>query len=258
MRLARAPLSEKPKGPLVESVCPEQSDSRAASRRETLATSAGAMLPMLNGQRCGAMHMLQGNKTLVVEKLYIGHPLGYSPSMPIKKTLFGFFVVIACSGPVLAAEPQTGNADEAPVTSFFERYTDSIRSLMERSLTLLGVPYRFGGTSTITGLDCSAFVGKVFSDALGFGMPRTAAEMSQMGEQVKLTDLKPGDLVFFNTMRRAFSHVGIYVGDYQFVHAPSAGGVVRVEDMRQNYWAARYDGARRVLPGSSARPAQAN
>ena len=78
------------------------------------------------------------------------------------------------------------------------------------------------------------------------------------GEQVKINDLKPGDLVFFNTMRRAFSHVGIYLGNYQFVHAPSAGGVVRVEDMRVSYWAARYDGARRVLPSASARPTQAN
>ncbi len=181
--------------------------------------------------------------------------------MPIKKTILGFFVVAAFSGAALAAEPPVGAADEpvpAIPASVFERYTDSIRSLVDRSLNFLGVPYRLGGTSPLTGFDCSGFVGKVFSDALGFGLPRTASEMAQTGEQVKINDLKPGDLVFFNTMRRAFSHVGIYLGNYQFVHAPSAGGVVRVEDMRISYWAARYDGARRVLPSSQTRQIQTN
>lgn len=178
--------------------------------------------------------------------------------MPIKKTIAGFFVATAFSGVVLASEPTPAAYEEAPTASMFERYGDSIRSLVDRSLNFLGVPYRFGGTSPITGFDCSGFVGKVFADALGFGMPRTAAEMAQMGEQVKINELKPGDLVFFNTMRRAFSHVGIYLGNYQFVHAPSSGGVVRVEDMRISYWAARYDGARRVLPGAGVRPTQTN
>jgi cell wall-associated NlpC family hydrolase len=173
--------------------------------------------------------------------------------MPIKKTVLGFFVAIAWSGVVLASEPPVTAMDEMQTASVFERYSDSIRSLVDRSLNFLGVPYRFGGTSPLTGFDCSGFVGKVFADALGFGMPRTAAEMAQMGEQVNRAELKPGDLVFFNTMRRAFSHVGIYLGNNQFVHAPSSGGVVRVEDMRINYWAARYDGARRVLPNSQMR-----
>jgi cell wall-associated NlpC family hydrolase len=173
--------------------------------------------------------------------------------MPIKKTALGFFVAIAFSGAVLASEPPVTAMDEMQTASVFERYSDSIRSLVDRSLNFLGVPYRFGGTSPLTGFDCSGFVGKVFADALGFGMPRTAAEMAQMGEQVNRAELKPGDLVFFNTMRRAFSHVGIYLGNNQFVHAPSTGGVVRVEDMRINYWAARYDGARRVLPNAQMR-----
>jgi len=77
-------------------------------------------------------------------------------------------------------------------------------------------------------------------------LPRTAKEMSQVGKQVAENDLKPGDLVFFNTMRRAFSHVGIYLGNNQFVHSPRPGGEVRVEDMRQSYWVSRYNGARRI------------
>ena len=187
--------------------------------------------------------------------------------MPCKKTLLGFFAAIAYSAAVLASDPpalapfSTANAvqasaDEARVSGFFERYTDSITSLVDRSLNFLGVPYRFGGTSPLTGFDCSGFVRKVFSDALGFGLPRTAAEMAQTGEQVNRSELKPGDLVFFNTMRHAFSHVGIYLGNNQFVHAPSAGGVVRVEDMSASYWAVRYNGARRVLP--NGQPGQAN
>ena len=168
--------------------------------------------------------------------------------MPIKKTIAGFFVATAFSGAVLASEPTPAALEEAPTASMFERYSDSIRSLVDRSLNFLGVPYRFGGTSPITGFDCSGFVGKVFADALGFGMPRTAAEMAQMGEQVKINELKPGDLVFFNTMRNAFSHVGIYLGDNQFVHAPRSGGRVRIEDLRDGYWTKRFNGARRVNP----------
>lgn len=216
---------------------------------------------MLTSSRAGVRgrtHMLQDSIDYVVEILYTRIGAVYIGGMPIKKTILGFFVAIACSGAVLASEPQYRGSDEAPPPSVFERYTDSMRSLVDRSLNFLGVPYRMGGTSPLTGFDCSGFVGKVFADALGFGMPRTAAEMAQMGEQVTLNELKPGDLVFFNTMRRTFSHVGIYLGNNQFVHAPSTGGVVRVEDMRISYWAARYDGARRVLPGTQSRQSQAN
>ena len=125
-------------------------------------------------------------------------------------------------------------------------------------LELTGIKYRRGGTDPDSGLDCSGFVQLVFKDALGMLLPRTAKEQSEVGDVIDKKELKPGDLVFFNTMRRAFSHVGIYLGNYQFVHAPSSGGVVRVEDMRISYWAARYDGARRVLPGAGVRPTQTN
>lgn len=116
-----------------------------------------------------------------------------------------------------------------------------------RALALLGVNYRWGGNSPETGLDCSGLVHLVYRDALGLILPRRSEEMSRAAGSVDTADLQPGDLVFFNTLRRAFSHVGIYIGNGQFIHAPSAGGAVRVERIDQSYWARRFDGARRVV-----------
>ena len=86
-----------------------------------------------------------------------------------------------------------------------------------------------------------------FKDTIGMLLPRSAREMSEVGVQVEASELKPGDLVFFNTMRRAFSHVGIYLGDNYFLHSPKPGAEVRVESMQSSYWVKRYNGARRVL-----------
>ncbi len=131
--------------------------------------------------------------------------------------------------------------------SLFERYTTSAQDLVLKGLELVGINYRRGGTNPNTGLDCSGFVQVVFRDAVGKLLPRTAKEQSQVGDAVDKKELKPGDLVFFNTMRRAFSHVGIYLGDNRFLHAPRTGAEIRVEDMSQSYWVKRYNGARRVV-----------
>jgi cell wall-associated NlpC family hydrolase len=90
-------------------------------------------------------------------------------------------------------------------------------------------------------------VQRVFRNAAGIELPRTAREMSRLGLKVDRNALQPGDLVFFNTRRNAYSHVGIYIGEGRFVHAPSSGGVVRVEEIRQKYWATRFNGARRIV-----------
>ncbi len=118
--------------------------------------------------------------------------------------------------------------------------------LVLRSLSLLGVNYKFGGNSPDTGLDCSGLVRHVFREAVGLVLPRRAEEISSRGERIEPAQLKPGDLVFFNTLRRAFSHVGVYIGNNQFVHAPSSGGSVRVERLDQAYWTRRFNGARRI------------
>lgn len=115
-----------------------------------------------------------------------------------------------------------------------------------RAMSLLGVNYRFGGSSPETGLDCSGLVRHVFREALGTVLPRRAEDISRAGRDIDPRQLKPGDLVFFNTLRRTFSHVGIYIGDNRFVHAPATGGQVRIEAMDQPYWLARFDGARRL------------
>lgn len=129
-----------------------------------------------------------------------------------------------------------------------EAYTDRVDSLLSKGFSYLGVKYKLGGTSAFTGFDCSGFVQHVFSATMGLDLPRTAREMADVGVQMNTPeDLRPGDLVFFNTMRRAFSHVGIYIGEGRFVHSPSAGGRVRIDALSNSYWVKRFNGARRIL-----------
>jgi cell wall-associated NlpC family hydrolase len=153
----------------------------------------------------------------------------------------------ALPGSAAAAEPGLQSAEQA---SFLERYTNAAQDVILQGLKLVGVRYRFGGNDVDSGLDCSGFVQLVFKDSIGTLLPRTAREMSQVGQHIDSSQLKPGDLVFFNTMRRAFSHVGIYLGDNHFMHAPRSGAEVRVESMESSYWMKRYNGARRILDGN--------
>lgn len=131
--------------------------------------------------------------------------------------------------------------------SLLSKYRDLTQEVILQGLKFIGVKYRFGGTNEKHGLDCSGYVQLVFKNSIGLLLPRTAAEMSNVGESVQKSELKPGDLVFFNTMQRDFSHVGIYLGDNYFMHAPSTGAEVRVENMKSDYWLRRFNGARRVL-----------
>jgi cell wall-associated NlpC family hydrolase len=149
---------------------------------------------------------------------------------------------------------QMARADEPTVASPAEP-SGKVNSLIEKGFGFLGVRYRFGGNGPEAGgFDCSGLVRKVFGDALGLNLPRTAAEMAQLGDKVGTQDLKPGDLVFFNTMRRAFSHVGIYLGDNKFLHSPARGSAVRVEVMDNSYWMKRFNGGRRLVGEAQAEP----
>ncbi|WP_018609671.1 C40 family peptidase [Uliginosibacterium gangwonense] len=171
-------------------------------------------------------------------------------------------IALFCASSVWADEPSSAQPAES---SLFQRAASSaqaavsstssgINAMVEKSMSFLGIRYRYGGNGPEAGgFDCSGLVKKVFGEALGVNLPRTAVEMARLGDKVNgVQDLKPGDLVFFNTMRRAFSHVGIYVGDNRFIHAPSTGNVVRVEDMDSDYWRSRFNGARRLVSDAQA------
>jgi len=143
----------------------------------------------------------------------------------------------------------SGNVTSNPSSgtrSFLSGMASKAGDVVVGALNMIGVRYRWGGNTPDSGLDCSGFVRYVFQDTLGMTLPRRAEEMSRVGEKVRVSELKPGDLVFFNTMRRSFSHVGIYIGDNKFVHSPSTGSTIRVDDMDNSYWEKRYTGARRV------------
>jgi cell wall-associated NlpC family hydrolase len=114
------------------------------------------------------------------------------------------------------------------------------------AMSLADTPYRYGGNSVENGFDCSGFVQHVYLNTVGMRLPRTSAEMSRVGMNLETAELRPGDLVFFNTRKKPFSHVGIYVGEERFVHSPSSGRSIMVTSMREDYWRSRYNGARRV------------
>lgn len=155
------------------------------------------------------------------------------------------FAVLAVSGCATApqAPPNTGDVapDETPL-----RAADPVAEVAVIALSLVGTPYAPGGSSPENGFDCSGLVAYVFARAAQLRLPRNTYDLARTGAPVEPADLRPGDLVFYNTQRRAYSHVGIYLGEARFVHAPSTGSAVRVEDMRAGYWSRRFDGARRV------------
>jgi cell wall-associated NlpC family hydrolase len=134
---------------------------------------------------------------------------------------------------------------------------DRASDLVITAMNFLGVPYRRGGNNPDQGFDCSGFTRHIFENSLGLVLPRRADQQAHDAglAPVEKNELKPGDLVFFNTMKRAFSHVGIYVGEGKFIHSPRSGGQVRVEDMREAYWAKRFNGARRADVDTAAIPA---
>ena len=126
-------------------------------------------------------------------------------------------------------------------------FKEVMSNILSTSLNYLGTPYKWGGISKY-GFDCSGFVKFVYSHSAGLNLPRTSKEMSQVGTNIKNTkELMPGDLVFFNTRRFNFSHVGIYLGDNKFIHAPRTGKKVKIEQLDDSYWANRFNGARRII-----------
>lgn len=165
-------------------------------------------------------------------------------------------VALACciSAPALAdpspPETPTALARLHDLTSRAHDLTSRASDLVKEAMTMIGIRYKYGGTAPESGLDCSGLVRYVFKEARGTELPRTSQEISRLGEKVDTKDLQPGDLVFYNTLRRSFSHVGIYLGDNKFIHSPAPGGEVRIESMDVGYWKKRFNGARRLIDSS--------
>ena len=174
--------------------------------------------------------------------------------------------LIFCSATLFAARAQAtpvGSGDDmerllaekgllTQISEVRQSVSSKASELVVNAMGFLGVPYKRGGNSVESGFDCSGFVRAIYEQSIGLMLPRRAEQQAAATQNIAKTDLQPGDLVFFNTMRRAFSHVGIYVGEGKFIHSPKPGAEVRVESMSLTYWERRFDGARRVLTQGSA------
>jgi cell wall-associated NlpC family hydrolase len=162
----------------------------------------------------------------------------YTSRMRMKKV---FYLLVCCASLVLAA------CSSAPI---FERAAEPL-PISERgqdvaffALSLIDTGYRFGGKNPEAGLDCSGMVSYIFGKVARLKVSGSAADIARAGRPVERASLRPGDLVFFNTRNAAFSHVGVYIGDDRFVHAPSTSGKVRIDQMADRYYAQRFEAAR--------------
>ena len=165
--------------------------------------------------------------------------------LAVIKTIAASCLLAACATP----QPVTAPRVEYELPAALNGDAAQIRDeLSMYALSQLGVHYAHGGSAPEEGFDCSGLVHYVYRRATGLRLPRTTFALEKVGRVIEPAELQPGDLVFFNTLSRAYSHVGIYMGEERFIHAPSSGGVVRVESLRGEYWAQRFNGARRLLP----------
>jgi cell wall-associated NlpC family hydrolase len=159
-------------------------------------------------------------------------------------------VLLAFSVAGCSTLPAPGDAPDPPSVAAQPPVPQAARpgdDMLFHALAALGVDYRYGGTSRQTGFDCSGLVAHVYREAFGIELPHHTLAQSRYGKRVPGNDLQLGDLVFYNTLRQPYSHVGIYLGDGRFIHAPRTGAAVRVERMASAYWSKRFDGARRIL-----------
>jgi cell wall-associated NlpC family hydrolase len=190
-----------------------------------------------------------------------------SPAATLRRTFTGVVLAtaaLACNCALAQSQSEANDdmalflQDKGLINKLGEQVTAAGKAVGEKASELvihamgfLGVPYKRGGNSLETGLDCSGFVRLIYEQTVGLMLPRRSAEQAAATMPIEKSELQPGDLVFFNTLKSAFSHVGIYVGDNKFIHSPRTGAVVRVEDMRVAYWQQRFDGARRVDPSKA-------
>jgi hypothetical protein len=176
----------------------------------------------------------------------------------MKLHLHLFAIILAGFMSFAHAEPESGVGNKPnlgifadPIAQFAAPGEEAVGDLLLQAMSLMGVAYRFGGSSPETGLDCSGFIQYVFRKSLRVNLPRTSAEMARAGRVIERDELAPGDLVFYNTRGFQYSHVGLYLGGNKFIHSPRTGKSVEVVNMANSYWSQRFNGARRVNRGGS-------
>jgi cell wall-associated NlpC family hydrolase len=175
-----------------------------------------------------------------LKKILLATAFSFMLNMPSIALAFDF-PFLSQSNDEASTAPKT-TVESEPNNS----WTSTAQEIILHALSQTGVKYKYGGINPDSGFDCSGFVRYVFQEAANLTLPHGANAMSQVGQKINEKELEPGDLVFFNTMKSVYSHVGIYVGNNRFIHAPSAGSSISVSDMNDNYWSKRFTGARRV------------
>jgi cell wall-associated NlpC family hydrolase len=173
----------------------------------------------------------------------------FAPRLTLAALVLGLSLSTGAQAAPAADDLDNWLADKGMLSQIQQvRHNVSLKAseLVVHAIGFLGVPYQRGGNTVETGFDCSGFVKAIYEQTIGLVLPRRAEQQAAATQNIERKDLAPGDLVFFNTMRRAFSHVGIYIGDGKFIHSPKPGAEVRVESLAAAYWNRRFDGARRV------------
>lgn len=166
--------------------------------------------------------------------------------MQLKKiVLLGLLGVSCLLRPIVVnASPNDGYVTREEEVN--EGSDDAIGNMLLQSISLMGIPYKWGGNTPQTGLDCSGYIKYVYQKSLGITLPRTAAEMAKVGKKVSINELEPGDLLFFNTSRGRNTHVGMYIGNNKFIQSPRTGDVIRVTELNSS-WRSKFNGAKRIV-----------
>ena len=186
-----------------------------------------------------------------------------TPTCPFLAMLRRFAIAAVLTNTTIAAastttqmvSPRNEATSLQPASSARQESAEATAAnLVMQAFALIGTKYKLGGNSAETGFDCSGFIRHLYETASDLTLPRTSFEMSRLGTKITPAELLPGDLVFYNTLKRSFSHVGIYIGEDRFIHSPSKGRAVEIVEMRDRYWQRRFNGARRILQDLSTAP----
>ncbi|MFN7094456.1 MAG: C40 family peptidase [Burkholderiales bacterium] len=169
--------------------------------------------------------------------------------MKMKKLWLCFLLGMSCLITVPQAVAVSNDDDDDAQITEPVHAKDAIGNMLLQSVSLMGIPYRWGGNTPETGMDCSGFIRYVFKKSLGITLPRTAAEMAKVGKRVSLDDLEPGDLIFFNTARGSNTHIGMYIGDSKFIQSPRTGETIQITQLN-GYWRSKINGAKRIVQES--------